>query len=311
MLQGKHEQTLDEVGQAYDKWTTDQILETYWGEHIHLGWYPSTFVEQWESPSEDLVNSFVRATVARIRGDLPDFKEAKLVMCDRMLTFSNVEPTNVDYILDVGCGIGGTTRFLAILFPNAQVIGISLSAEQVARATHLSRHLSNCSFRVTNALAMPEEWTNKFSFVWACESGEHMSDKVQYVNEMMRVCKPSGKITVGTWCSREEGPNGAHEKELLDDLCEVWHHPYFISKEEYGRMFAKGCQDIRVEDWSPNTQYSWRHSIFVGGWFPWPVIFRPSLWASVISEIRMLECFHQAFVMKLMGYGMITCTKNS
>lgn len=27
------------VATAYDEWTTDGILEFYWGEHIHLGHY--------------------------------------------------------------------------------------------------------------------------------------------------------------------------------------------------------------------------------------------------------------------------------
>ena len=27
------------VGKEYDAWTTDGVLEHYWGEHIHLGWY--------------------------------------------------------------------------------------------------------------------------------------------------------------------------------------------------------------------------------------------------------------------------------
>merc|ERR1712070_1270430 len=27
------------VGREYDAWTEDGILEHYWGEHIHLGWY--------------------------------------------------------------------------------------------------------------------------------------------------------------------------------------------------------------------------------------------------------------------------------
>ena len=27
------------VGREYDAWTEEQILEYYWGEHIHLGYY--------------------------------------------------------------------------------------------------------------------------------------------------------------------------------------------------------------------------------------------------------------------------------
>jgi MPBQ/MSBQ methyltransferase len=27
------------VGREYDAWTREKILEHYWGEHIHLGYY--------------------------------------------------------------------------------------------------------------------------------------------------------------------------------------------------------------------------------------------------------------------------------
>lgn len=27
------------VGREYDAWTNEGILEAYWGEHIHLGYY--------------------------------------------------------------------------------------------------------------------------------------------------------------------------------------------------------------------------------------------------------------------------------
>ena len=29
------------VASAYDAWTKDKLLERLWGEHIHLGYYPS------------------------------------------------------------------------------------------------------------------------------------------------------------------------------------------------------------------------------------------------------------------------------
>ena len=31
----------DTVASAYDAWTQDKLLERLWGEHIHLGFYPS------------------------------------------------------------------------------------------------------------------------------------------------------------------------------------------------------------------------------------------------------------------------------
>ena len=33
----------ENVGQEYDSWTDDGVLEYYWGEHIHLGYYTGMF----------------------------------------------------------------------------------------------------------------------------------------------------------------------------------------------------------------------------------------------------------------------------
>merc|ERR1711871_1902979 len=86
-------------------------------------------------------------------------------------------------ILDVGCGIGGTTRYMANLLPNSNITGITLSPEQAKRATALAaeRDVPNAKFQVMDALAMdfPD---NSFDVVWGCESGEHMPDKEKYVH---------------------------------------------------------------------------------------------------------------------------------
>jgi MPBQ/MSBQ methyltransferase len=81
-----------------------------------------------------------------------------------------------------------------------------------------------------DALAM-EFPDNSFDLVWACESGEHMPDKKQYVEEMTRVLKPGGRIVIATWCQRDdsEQPFTPAEEKKLDFLYSEWTHPHFIS----------------------------------------------------------------------------------
>jgi len=140
-------------------------------------------------------------------------------------------------VLDVGCGIGGTSRYLAKKFPEAQVTGITISEEQIARATALAseRGIPNAKFELVDALNMKFA-DDSFDLVWACESGEHMPDKEKYVQEMARVLKPGGRIAIATWCQREEGdkPFTPKERATLDYLYGEWTHPYFISIDEYG-----------------------------------------------------------------------------
>jgi MPBQ/MSBQ methyltransferase len=286
------------VGEEYDRWTEEGILEYYWGEHIHLGVY---------TPDE-LARGYLKK----------DFIAAKVDFCDDMLAFAGANAPK--RILDVGCGIGGTSRHLAALFPDAEVVGITLSPNQVMRATELAkeRGLSNVRFEVMNALEMtfPE---GSFDLVWGCESGEHMPDKEAYVREMSKMCAPGGKVVVACWCQREEteaNPLTEKDKSDLTFLYEEWAHPFFISKEEFGRLFGKAglTSGLKVEDWTPQTIASWRHSIWVGVFDPWIVIWKgltrgPWVWYMVVREIVTLERMHRAFARGLMEYGMITATK--
>lgn len=282
------------VGDEYDAWTEEGILEYYWGEHIHLGFYTE----------EERVQGYTKK----------NFITAKYDFIEEMLKWSGAKDPKT--VLDVGCGIGGTSRYLAAKYANAQVTGITLSPNQVKRGTELAkeRGLSNCTFKKMDALNM-EFPDNSFDLVWACESGEHMPDKAAYVREMTRVLKPGGTLVIATWCQRDETP----EKPLTDDeksrlqfLYDEWAHPYFVSKEEYGRLAQSTgkLQSIVLADWTAPTVPSWRHSVWVGVWDPWIVVFKgPVIWYKVVREIVTLERMHRAFMDGLMEYGMIKAVK--
>ena len=289
-----YDREANSVGREYDAWTSEGILEYYWGEHIHLGYYGE----------KERKGPFYGGK---------DFIEAKYDFIDEMLAFSQVKrPMKV---LDVGCGIGGTSRYLAKKFPDAEITGITISPEQQARATQLAteRGVPNAKFELCDALAMKYE-DNTFDFVWACESGEHMPDKVKYVKEMTRVLKPGGRIVIATWCQREEPPEfDATERKTLDYLYGEWTHPYFISIEEYGRIMegTGKLHDVVTDDWAKQTIPAWRHSVWVGVWDPWPVIRRPRLWWKVVRDAWCLEVMHRAFTNGLMRYGMMTAGKKA
>merc|ERR1719393_903312 len=289
-----YDREANSVGREYDAWTSEGVLEYYWGEHIHLGWYAE----------------------GERKGPLyggKDFIEAKYDFIDKMLEFSQADKPAT--ILDVGCGIGGTSRYLAKKYPEAQVTGITISPEQQRRATELAseRGIANAKFELVDALAMKYP-DNSFDFVWACESGEHMPDKKKYVEEMTRVLKPGGRIVVATWCERETPPEFTpKERRTLDYLYGEWTHPYFISIEEYGRIMQRtGKLDkIVTDDWAKETLPAWRQSIWVGVWDPWPVVRRPHLWWKVVRDAWCLEVMHRAFTKGLMQYGMMTAQKTA
>jgi MPBQ/MSBQ methyltransferase len=193
------------VADEYDAWTEEGILEYYWGEHIHLGYYS-----------------------ADVKHKYRPLNEAQYIFVDEMMKLGGIDPA-VDgkaKVLDVGCGFGGTSRYLArALGPDAEVTGITLSPKQVERGTELAveQNTPNAKFMVQDALAMsfPD---NSFDIVWACESGEHMPDKKAYIEQMMRVLKPGGKFVMATWCQRDDrgAPFDKRDKRDLQYLYEEW-----------------------------------------------------------------------------------------
>ena len=70
-------------------------------------------------------------------------------------------------------------------------------------------------------------------------------------------------------------------------------------------------ENIEVDDWTQPTIDSWRHSIWVGVWDPWIVVFKgPLVWYRTVREIVTLERMHRAFDTGLMQYGMMKATKS-
>jgi tocopherol O-methyltransferase len=79
-----------------------------WGEHLHHGYY-----------------SFP---------NYKDHKQAQITMIDEALRFGygiqNISNLSIRRLLDVGCGVGGSSRYIANLV-GCQGHGISLSQRQV------------------------------------------------------------------------------------------------------------------------------------------------------------------------------------
>ena len=68
---------------------------------------------------------------------------------------------------------------------------------------------------------------------------------------------------------------------------------------------------VEVEDWTQPTIDSWRHSIWVGVYDPWIVVFKgPVVWYRTMREIVTLERMHRAFDKGLMQYGMMKAVKS-
>ena len=192
--------------------------------------------------------------------------------------------------------------------------GITLSPVQAKRANELAAEQGlgdRSTFQVADALNQPFD-DSSFDLVWSMESGEHMPDKKKYVEEMVRVLKPGGRLVIATWCQRSTPPAFTEEDLVnLDYLYKEWAHPYFISIEEYASLVegTTTMRDVDTDDWTRQTIASWRHSIWAGVWDPIPVFSRPNIWYKTLRDIVCLERMRRAFGRGLMQYGMIKGVK--
>jgi ubiquinone/menaquinone biosynthesis C-methylase UbiE len=110
-------------------------------------------------------------------------------------------------VLDVGSGVGGTSRCLAKEF-GCRVTGIDLTDEYCRAATMLSAktglaHLVD--FRQGDATELPFE-DQTFDVVWTEHVAMNIPDKTRLYNEMHRVLTPGGTLAIYDVLAGPTGP---------------------------------------------------------------------------------------------------------
>jgi ubiquinone/menaquinone biosynthesis C-methylase UbiE len=112
-------------------------------------------------------------------------------------------------ILDAGTGTGTTAMVFAELFPQAEVIGIDLSAPYIrfAREWAKRRGLANVTFYQQNAqrTVFPDASFDAVHFTYVLHE-MYVDDAKQILRELYRLVKPGGMLTFfdGTYPDTEE-----------------------------------------------------------------------------------------------------------
>ncbi|MDH6097714.1 methyltransferase domain-containing protein [Anabaenopsis sp. FSS-46] len=289
LLTPRRYQSSNSVANSYDQWTEDGILEFYWGEHIHLGHYGSP-------PQRK------------------DFLVAKSDFVHEMVHWGGLDklPAGTT-VLDVGCGIGGSSRILAKDYGFA-VTGITISPQQVQRAQELTDNGLDVKFQVDDAMALSFSDAS-FDVVWSIEAGPHMPDKAVFAKELMRVLKPGGVLVVADWNQRDERqkPLNFWEKPVMKQLLDQWSHPAFASIEGFSELLSETelvQGEVKTADWTQATLPSWLDSIWQGIARPQGLVRFgiPGLIKSV-REVPTLLLMRLAFGTGLCRFGMFRAVR--
>ncbi len=105
-----------------------------------------------------------------------------------------------EHVLDAGCGVGGTSMWLAEEY-DAEVIGVNLVEDHIERARRYGRerHLgAQVRFEVADYTATGLD-ESSFDVAWAQESACHAPDKKAFTSEMARVLRPGGRIVMAEY----------------------------------------------------------------------------------------------------------------
>lgn len=159
-----------------------------------------------------------------------------------------VSISETDHVLDAGCGIGGSSLWIAENI-KCRVTGITLSETQMNQAREFAKkqRLSE------KAEFFLEDYTNtkfpaeSFDVVWAIESVCHADDKAKFLKEAYRLLKPGGRLIVADFFMKH-GIAGI-EKELVNKMAYGWAVTSFATLEDFNlAAMETNFKKIIIED---------------------------------------------------------------
>ena len=114
--------------------------------------------------------------------------------------------TGNERILDLGCGIGGPSRYLAKNF-GCHVVGVDLMPEFCRVAAMLAERTGladKVEYRQADALAVPFD-NQSFDVVWSQNVVMNIADRARLYAEICRVLKPHGRYAFADVVARNGG----------------------------------------------------------------------------------------------------------
>ncbi|KAL8724943.1 MAG: hypothetical protein Q9181_006603 [Wetmoreana brouardii] len=225
---------------------------TLWGEHIHHGY-------------------FLEPT------DTKERAQTRLIQ----LLLDRAQLPKGSTVLDVGCGLGGTSRYLA-RHRHCHVTGITISGKQVELALRLTaeeaavdaaKSASGGSIKLGQGSARFVELDAErladyfptggvFDCVWITEAMSHLPDKKLFFQNAAKLLGPQGRLVVADWFKAEDLTIAQLEADIKpieakilaqeDMKCERIHHR---SQEQFSsRVFeVLSNGDLRSTPTTPSV----------------------------------------------------------
>ncbi|WP_240491731.1 methyltransferase domain-containing protein [Flavivirga aquatica] len=165
-------------------------------------------------------------------------------------------------LADLGCGVGGTMRYILKKKKNLSAFGIKLSDFQVQKGnvllkgdkgTILKENYNNTSFQ-----------TNLFDAALAIESFCHSGHSKKSLKEAYRILKPKGKLVIAdAFLKKQESELCLGSNYAYEQLCNHWSLEKLESINNMVlKLKAQGFTKIKVENASFRVASSVLHVPF-------------------------------------------------
>lgn len=207
-----------------------------WGPHVHHGLWSE----------EDAARAVPRMS-ARV---------AQERLTDTLASLARISPG--ERILDVGCGMGGSSIRLARHF-GCRVRGITLSGVQrrwASLAARLHGVGRRTEFSRTDA-ETAEFADGSFDVVWSIECTEHLFDKPAFFRRAAPWLAPGGRVAICAWLAAEDADRPG-KREQVEAVCDAFLCPSLGSFADYrGWMTDAGLRVVHEEDWTRRVERTW------------------------------------------------------
>jgi SAM-dependent methyltransferase len=161
-------------------------------------------------------------------------------------------------VLEAGCGVGAQTVTLAERSPGAAFVSLDISADSLAQAEErvAAAGLTNVTLLQGDIFSPPFPPAH-FDHAFVCFVLEHLTDPGKALQELRRVVKPGGTLTVieGDHGSTYFHPDSGEARKAIQCLVELQRRAggdSCIGRRLYPLLVAAGLTDVRV---SPRMVY--------------------------------------------------------
>ena len=259
------------IEQFYD--TVSPYFRDLWGPHLHDGLYDRGARTKEEAQDRLVAYLAERAEIARDSDGL-----------------------------DVGCGMGATSVWLARHL-GCRMLGVTLSPVQVEMAEALARAEGvDATFlrRDAESLALPTH----YDFLWMMGVLGHLPNQRAFVERARTLLRPGGKFVLADWVVTS-GISERERRRYVDPVADGMLMPEIFSLEEYRHWFQEaGYRIVLHEDIAENTKQTWDEGVTLS---QTPHLYRLAreIGGDTLGLLRAIRGMKTAMKRGSIGYGIL------